>query len=103
MQRSTASTVAASVAEAIPLDSIPVDFVSDIPLPDVGDVWNDASDFVADSAVVIGRHGGRLVGRTGRLAWRRRSAVAQVLVLALAVVGIAALVKRSRTDHDDTV
>jgi len=103
MQRSTASTVAASVAEAIPLDSIPVDFVSDIPLPDVGDVWNDASDFVADSAVVIGRHGGRLVGRTGRLAWRRRSTVAQVLVLALAVVGIAALVKRSRTDHDDTV
>jgi hypothetical protein len=100
MQRSTASTLAASVAEAIPFDSVPVDFVSDLPLPDVGDVWHDASDFVADSAVVIGKHGGRLVGRTAHVAWRKRSTVATVVVLALAVVGLVALVKRSRTDDD---
>ncbi len=106
MHLSTPSTVSRSVAavtEAIPFDAIPVDIVSDLSLPDVGDVWTDASDFVADSAVVIGKHGGRLAGRTARVAWRNRSTVATVLVLTLAVIGLVCVAEaqelRRRRHH----
>lgn len=100
MQLSSPSSVSKSVTDAIPFDSIPFDRVTDLPLPDVGDVWSDASDFVADSALVIGKHGGRLVGRTARGAWRNRSTVATVIVLVLAVVGLAALLKQDDPDDE---
>ena len=105
MQLSSPSPVTKSVAvvaEAIPFDSIPVDRISDLTLPDVGDVWDDASDFVADSAVVITKHGGRLVGRTARATWRNRSTVATILVVTLAVIGLVSLLRRNSTDDDPT-
>jgi hypothetical protein len=89
-----------SVTDVISFDAIPVEYVTDLSLPDVGDAWTDASDFVVDSAVVIGKHGGRLVGRTARVAWRKRSTVATVLILALAVVGLVTLLKRRDTDDE---
>jgi len=103
MQLSSPTPVTKSVAvvaEAIPFDSIPLDLVTDLTLPDVGDVWDDASDFVADSAVVIGRHGGRLAGRTVRATWRNRSSVATILVVTLAVIGLVSLLKRKNTEDD---
>ena len=103
MQLSSPSPVSKSVAvvnEAIPFDSIPVDVITDLTLSDVGDVWDDASDFVADSAVVITKHGGRLVGRTARATWRNRSTVATILIVTLAVIGLVSLLKRKNTEDD---
>lgn len=97
------STSVALVADALPLDSSAIDAISDLSLPDVSDVLSDASDLVADSAVVIGRHGGRLVGRTTRVVWRNRSTVAVVVVIALAVVGLVSIVKRRSGDDVDDV
>jgi len=104
MQKISSAPVTSSialVADALPLDSVPVDIVTDLTLPDVGSVVSDASDFVADSAVVLGRQGGRLVGRTTRVVWRHRSTVAMVVVAALAVVGLVTILKR-RSDDDVT-
>ena len=95
MQLSTPSSVASSVREAVPSG-----FIGELPVPDVSDVWDDASDLVADSAVLITEHGGRLIGRTARGAWRHRSTVATVVLVFLAVVGFVALLRRSRADDD---
>lgn len=103
MQLSSPSPVTKSVAvvaDAIPFDSIPVDIVTGLTLPDLGDVVNDASDLVADSAVVIGKHGGRLLRRTARATWRNRTTVSTIVILALAVVGLVSLMKRNRTDDE---
>ncbi len=105
MQLSSPSSLSESVAvvaEAIPFDSAPLEAITDVTLPDVGTAWEDASDFVADSAVVITKHGGRLVGRTARATWRNRSTVATILVVTLAVIGLVSLLKRNRTDDDPT-
>lgn len=102
MQLSSPTSVTRSVAvvaDAIPFESIPLDLVTDLSLSDVGDVWDDATDFVTDSAAVIGKHGGRIVGRTAQGAWRNRSTVATVLILTLAVIGVVSLIRR-RTDED---
>lgn len=101
MQKISSAPVTSSialVADAFPLDSVPVDIVTDLTLPDVGDVVSDAADFVADSAVVLGRQGGRLVGRTTRVVRRNRSAVAIVVIAALAVVGLVTILKRRSVD-----
>ena len=106
MQLSTPSSISSSVAfvaDALALDSSAIDAISDLTLPDVNDVLSDASDLVADSAIVIGRHGGRLVGRTMRIAWRNRSTVAVVIITALAIVGLASIVKRRSGDDVDDV
>jgi hypothetical protein len=105
MQLSSPSSVSksvAAVAEAIPFDSASLEAITDVTLPDVGNVWEDASDFVADSAVVITEHGGRLVGRTARATWRNRSTVATIIITTLAVIGLVSLLKRNRTDDDPT-
>ena len=105
MQHSSPSPVSKSVAviaEAIPFDSIPIDVITDLTLPDVSDVWDDASDFVADSAVVLTKHGGRLVGRTARATWRNRSTVATIVVVTLAVIGLVSLLKLNSTEDDPT-
>ena len=86
------STVTKSVSDAV--DSIPVDRLRDVDLPDVGDALSDASDFVTDSAIVIGATGGRLATRGARTAWRHRSSIAMAVILVLAVVGAVSLWKR---------
>lgn len=96
------STSVALVADALPLDASAIDVISDLTLPDVSDVLSDASDLVADSAVVIGRHGGRLISRTTRSTWRNRSTVAVVIITALAIVGLVSIVKRRSSDEVDT-
>ncbi len=88
----SASTVTKSVSDAV--DSIPVDRVRDIDVPDVGDALSNASDFVTDSAIVIGATGGRLATRGARTAWRHRSTIATAVILVLAVVGAVSLWKR---------
>ena len=105
MQISTPAPISTSVAfvtDALPVDSSAIDVISDLTLPDVSDVLSDASDLVADSAVVIGRHGGRLLGRTTRSAWRNRSTLAVVIITALAVVGLVSIVKRRSSQDLDT-
>ncbi|MGA9275983.1 hypothetical protein, partial [Ilumatobacter sp.] len=89
-----------TVSDAV--DSIPVERLGDIDLPDLpafDDVVSNTTDFVTESAVVIGATGGRIAGRTVRAAWRNRGVIATAVVIALAVVGLAALVN-SRRDSD---
>ena len=98
---STVTKSVGQVVDAIPFESIPVNRLTDVDIPDVGDAWTDATDFVADSAAVIGKHGSRLAARTVRAAWRNRMSVATVVLVVLAVVGAVSLLKR-RADDDTT-
>lgn len=89
------STLTKSVTEVV--DSIPVERITELDVPDLGHVLSDTSDFVIESAEVIGTQG----TRAARAAWRNRSTVVTAIVLALAVVGLVTLVKRRRTDVAD--
>ena len=92
----SANAVSRSVAGAV--ESLPIDRLESIDIPDLGDVWSDASEFVTDSAAVIGKHGGRVARSTARSAWRNKSTVVTVAVLVLAVIGVISIVKRRRDD-----
>jgi len=94
----SSTTITTSLAGAV--DSIPVERITDIELPDMSgleDAVSNTSDFVTDSALVIGATGGRVAAESARVAWRNRRTVLTAIVLALAVVGAVALWK-SRTD-----
>jgi len=94
----SSTTITSSLADAV--DSIPVDRITNIELPDrsdLEDVVSNTSDFVTDSAVVLGAAGGRVAAESARVAWRNRRTVLTVIVLALAVVGAVTLWK-SRKD-----
>ncbi len=91
----SASTVTKSVAGAV--DSIPIDRLAVIDASDIGDVVSDASDFVTDSAVVLGVAGAEVAAKSARVAWRNRSTLATAVILGLAIVGVIAI-WRSRQD-----
>lgn len=94
----SASTITKSVVEVV--DSIPVD-LGDIEVPDLGDVLSDASDFVSDSALVLGATGATAATKGAEAAWRNRSTIATAVVIALAIVGIIALWKRRQDPSTD--
>ncbi|MGA9275914.1 hypothetical protein, partial [Ilumatobacter sp.] len=57
----SSSTITSTVSDAV--DSIPVERLGDIDLPDLSaldDVLSTTTDFVTESAVVIGATGGRI-------------------------------------------
>lgn len=89
------STVTKSVSEVV--DSIPVDRISSIDVPELGDVLSDTTDFVVESAEVIGTQG----TRAARIAWGNRRTVLTAIILALAVVGAVSLLKRRSDGADD--
>lgn len=87
------------------IDSVPFDSLPDLEAPDmsaVSDALLDASNAMADTAVVIGRQGGRYASRTARAAWKNREAVATVAVVVLVLVAIASVVKKKKQNTDDT-
>ncbi|WP_148288767.1 hypothetical protein [Ilumatobacter nonamiensis] len=88
------STVTKSVTGVV--DSLPVERITSIDVPDLDDVLSDTSDFVVESAEVIGAQG----TRAARAAWRNRRTVLTAIILALAVVGAVTLLKR-RADSGD--
>jgi len=92
MNLPNASTVTTTVVEAV--DAIPVERLNDIDVVDFGDALADASEFIAESAVVLGATSGRVAAGTARAAWRNRSIIATAVVVALAVVGAVALWNR---------
>lgn len=88
------STVTKSVTEVV--DSIPVERITSIDVPELGDVLSDTSDFVVESAEIIGTQG----TLAARAAWRNRRTVLTAIILALAVIGAVSLLKR-RSDSGD--
>lgn len=86
------------------IDSVPFDSLPDVEVPDfsaVGDAFSDASTVVADTAVVLGRRGGRLATRTANSAWKNRETVATVAVVVVVFIAIASLLKRKAGDDSD--
>lgn len=89
------STVTKSVTDVV--DFIPVERITSIDVPDVSGVLSDTSDFVVDSAEMIGTQG----GRAARAAYRNRSTVLTAVILALAIVGAVTLLKRRKDSGDE--
>ena len=86
------------------IESVPFDSLPDLEAPDLSamsEALSDASAVVADTAVVLGRQGGRFANRTARSAWNNRETVATVAVVALVLLAITSMIKRKKSDDTD--
>jgi hypothetical protein len=93
------STVTKTVADVV--DALPVQTLTELDVADLADVVADVTEHAGGTALALGATSGAVATRTARVAWRNRSLLATIAIVALAVVGAVALWNARSGSSDD--